>query len=140
MLSKLSASDGAEHLGPAIGKTIASAAVNKHKWTNGSYTYEIDRLELRFTDATGIALEDDAQSCCETRYMSSDDDLSEYTGAKLLSVELREAPSISTDEDYNVHDVQFLAVITDKGEFTCSSHNEHNGYYNGFSIIVKEIV
>jgi hypothetical protein len=41
--------------------------------------------------------------------------------------------------DYDVHEVQFLIVDTDKGSFTCESHNVHNGYYGGFLVVCRPV-
>lgn len=89
---------------------------------------------LRFEFETGEKLNmwDDGQSCCETRYMRTDDNLSEFVGAILLGAELKDAPN--QEDEYGDHEVQFLDIKTDKGVFTMSNHNEHNGYYGGFSV------
>ena len=108
----------------AIGKTIAALKLG-----------EDEALHFVFEDGTKLMLFDDGQSCCESRYMSTDDKLDEYVGAKLLGAEIKEAPGIPME--YEEHDVEFLEVQTDKGVFTMSSHNEHNGYYGGFSITAK---
>lgn len=106
----------------AIGKTVTALSLG-----------EDDALHFTFEDGSRLKLFDDGQSCCEKRYMRTDDDLNEYVGAKLLGVEVRPAPSIP--EEYGEeHDVAFLAVQTDRGEFVMSNHNEHNGYYAGFVI------
>lgn len=99
---------------------------------------EDDSLKFEFTDGRKIRLFDDGQSCCESRYMTTDDDLSEFAGAKLLDMELKTGPNIE-DEYGNDHEVQFLEVKTDKGSFVMSSHNEHNGYYGGFAIVAEVI-
>lgn len=91
-----------------------------------------DALHFAFTDGTRIKLFDDGQSCCESRYMRTDDKLSDFVGAKLLGAEIKDAPNI--EAGYETHEVQFLEVKTDKGSFVMSSHNEHNGYYGGFAI------
>jgi hypothetical protein len=111
----------------ALGKTIASVHLDE----------EESELRFKFTDGTGLKLFDDGQSCCESRYMTTDDDLTYYAGAKFMGVEIKEAPDIE-DEEGDVHEVQFLEVKTDKGVFTMATHNEHNGYYGGFDITIKE--
>jgi hypothetical protein len=78
-----------------------------------------------------LILEDNGQSCCEHRYMCTDD-ARNFAGETLVDVELREAPDVGDASE--VHEVQFLVLKTDKGEFVVSTHNEHNGYYGGFSI------
>lgn len=97
-----------------------------------------DDLLIQFEDGTGLRFVDDGQSCCEHRYFTCDgDDLSEFIGAKYVEAFEKEAPEIGEDE-YDVHEVMFLEVRTSRGSITISAHNEHNGYYSGFGITVKE--
>lgn len=95
-----------------------------------------DELRISFTDGTGIVIWDDGQSCCEHRYMTTDDDLRAFVGATLTSIELRDAPS--KEDEWGEHEVQFLLVNTSLGTFTMETHNEHNGYYGGFLVRIKE--
>jgi hypothetical protein len=107
----------------AIGKKISRV------WLAG------DALHFRLEDGTGFRLSDEGQSCCESRYMVVDDDLEYHAGAVLKDVQLREAAPI--EGEYEVHEVQFLEVHTDKGVISAATHNEHNGYYGGFWIVAK---
>jgi hypothetical protein len=109
----------------AVGKTIAGLTLG-----------DDDALHFVFEDGSRVKLYDDGQSCCESRYMRTDDNLADYVGAKLLGAEIKEAPSIAAE--YDEHEVQFLEVRTDRGVFTMASHNEHNGYYGGFSIVAAK--
>jgi hypothetical protein len=95
-----------------------------------------ERLYIGLTDATGIVLYDDAQSCCEYRHMHTDDRLEEFVGATLLNAEIKDAPDIEGGGE--VHEIQFLEITTSKGPFQMVSHNEHNVYYGGFSIVVRK--
>lgn len=104
----------------SIGKTIARV------WL------EDETLKFEFSDGTKMNVWDGGQSCCESRYMVTADDLSEYAGAILMDMELKDAPEV--EDEYGSHEVQFLDVKTDKGVFQMASHNEHNGYYGGFWI------
>ena len=107
-----------------IGKVISSLSLQD------------DTLTIRFTDGTGVEVYDNGQSCCEHRYMHTDDDLSGVNGGVLYDIELRD---VTCDEsDWEVHEIQFLVVKTSKGEIVMSSHNEHNGYYGGFSIEFRD--
>lgn len=100
--------------------------------------YGENTLSVRFTDGTGIGFTDDGQQCCEARHMSVDgDDLSEFVGAKYVEAFVKDGPEI--EYEYGVHEVQFLEIRTSKGSITVSAHNEHNGYYGGFDIVVEEI-
>jgi hypothetical protein len=91
-----------------------------------------DRLVMTFVDKSILTIQDSGQSCCESRYMRTDDNLAKYVGGKLMDVTLESAPD--SPDEYGQHEVQFLHVKTGKGSFTMSSHNEHNGYYGGFWI------
>lgn len=109
----------------ALGKTIAEA------------TLEDSVLTLQFADGTGIAFKDEGQSCCEHRYMRTDDELVSFFGATFDGAEIKEAPPV--EGEYGSHEVQFLEIRTSKGALTMASHNEHNGYYGGFAIEVSAV-
>lgn len=106
----------------SIGKTIESVTLNNNS------------LNFRFKDSKeSLAVWDDGQSCCESRYMVCADNLKEFEGAQLLGFELKTAPN--QDHEWGEHEVQFLDVQTSKGVFQCANHNEHNGYYGGFHVV-----
>ena len=93
-------------------------------------------LFLHFADGSVVELADEGQSCCEHRFMRTDDDLSELSGSKLLGFELK---STSRERDeFDVHEIQFLDIITSKGIFQLANHNIHNGYYGGFAVTIKQ--
>lgn len=95
----------------------------------------LDANTLKIDLAGGLTIElfDDGQDCCESRYMTCDgDELSYFTGAELRGFSLRSADvDVSS---YDVHEIEFLVVNTDRGEQVFANHNEHNGYYGGFAI------
>ena len=126
-LSLLSGYDeeGVKAYKDAIGKVIAYVVVDTKADPN--------HIRFVFTDHTGLDLYDDAQSCCESRYLHTDDTLDYYKDSILQGVNLKDGPDIG-DED-NSHEQTFLEIVTSKGSFTVVSHNEHNGYYGG--IIIK---
>lgn len=98
-----------------------------------------NRLLLRFDDDVTIALFDNGQSCCESRYMSTDDEVSSLVGNILKHIEAKAGPS-ETGKDGNEHDTCFVEVATNQGFITLVNHNEHNGYYGGFGLSIKETV
>lgn len=102
-----------------------------------SLKIESDNLEMRFEDGTGIAFSDEGQSCCEHRHMSCDDDLNYHVGATFMKAELESGPDVENDGD--CHEQEFLKITTSNGMFTVVNHNEHNGYYGGFSVRVKKL-
>lgn len=94
-----------------------------------------DQLVFTFKDGSVLRMFDDGQSCCESRWMNTDDKLENFVGGKLLDASIEDAPSPKQDDEYDdYHDVQFLHVKTSKGSFTMQTHNHHNGYYGGFII------
>lgn len=105
-------------------------------------TFADDKIQLHFADNTNIIISDNGQECCEYRYIKTDDDVSWLDGKILTKIETKDAPNIvdSFDivDDFKVHEVQFLEIMTNEGCITFASHNEHNGYYCGFSIIIEE--
>lgn len=115
----------------AVGKRIVRAEL----YDDG----DIDELRLWFTDDTAIRIFDDGQSCCEYRYMTTDDDPTAFVGALLENVRVQEGPDVE-DERGNAHEVEFLIVDTSLGSFTLETHNEHNGYYGGFLVVARPLV
>lgn len=118
--------DSVEAFSAAVGKRIASIEMVN------------DELVIGLSDGSRVALYDDGQSCCETRYMRTDDDLSAFVGAELVSAEVRGGPE-EEDECGGVHETAFLVVTTSLGAFTCVTHNEHNGYYGGFALRARAV-
>ena len=122
---------GAPAIDVAIGKTITRM------------TLPDDVLRITFADGYELHISDEGQSCCESRYMTTDDVLDEYVGAVLISVSVLDAPDIPQVPDEtgycseDDHEVQFLRIVTSKGDVTFATHNEHNGYYGGFSIYAR---
>ena len=92
-----------------------------------------DSITLKF-DFGQLTLRDNGQCCCENRYMSTDDDVKSLVGSRFVCYEVKDGPDVSEDDEYEVHDTQFLEIKTDSGFITLVNHNEHNGYYGGFSI------
>ena len=120
----------------AMGKTIKHIELSpppdgSKKWDDDGQ----DTLKVTFDDDSMLTVYDAGQSCCEHRYMRTDDKFEDFVGAQLVSMELKQAPSI--EEEYETHEVQFLELMTSKGALTMASHNEHNGYYGGFAIELR---
>ncbi len=98
-------------------------------------TFSDDSLYLTFTDDEKIRIYDNGQNCCENRYMLCQDDLSVLEGTILRNIEVTSEEEAESSE---CHDVVFLEVKTDKNVISFSTHNEHNGYYGGFSLSIEE--
>jgi hypothetical protein len=90
-------------------------------------------LIFTFEDGYMMALTDQGQSCCEYRYMHTDDNLEDYIGSILMDAEVQ--PGAEEDFEWGeCKDSEFLIITTSKGQFTVVNYNEHNGYYGGFAI------
>lgn len=129
MINALLGQNGAELLEAALGKEITKAGLDP----------DDDAFLMRFADGTGVRLKDDGQSCCEHRYMVCDDDPNRLVGGTLQKVEVVDGPDGEDDEWGNVHEIQFLNITASTGMIQLATHNEHNGYYGGFSIRVFDL-
>ena len=98
-----------------------------------------DHLVMDFKDGSRVSIEDNGQSCCEHRYMSTNDDLAMLTGAMLHDIE-----AVKHEEMYgeygDEHEMLFIAIKTQNGTLTLVFHNEHNGYYGGFGMNLVELL
>lgn len=95
-------------------------------------------LVLGFADGTYLTLRDDGQSCCESRYMTTDDDPASLVGHTLLRIEGKPGTTSSDTEHDTEHETVFVEIATDGGFITIVNHNKHNGYYGGFALCIKE--
>ncbi len=89
------------------------------------------------TPDSEVVIYDDGQSCCEHRYMQTDDDLNYFVGSIFNDLEIKDATGCDTENDS--HEIQFLEIKTSKGVITFANHNEHNGYYGGFAIVTEKL-
>jgi hypothetical protein len=105
-----------------------------------SAVLENDVLTLKFEDGTAMRFWDGAQSCCESRYVTCDDDLSKLVGGELRNIEVKEGPCEDGEGDYgDCHEQAFVEVATNECFVTLCTHNVHNGYYGGFGLCVEEV-
>jgi hypothetical protein len=124
----------------AMGKVIESIKLEQrpNDRIKGDST---DYIILGFSDGTWAHIYDDGQSCCEVRYTRTDDTLEDFIGSKLLDITIKDAPNEvaeqRNDYDPTIHEVQFLELLTSIGPITFSTHNEHNGYYGGFTLEMR---
>lgn len=97
-----------------------------------------NRLRLHLDGKKKIEIWDNGQSCCESRYLSTDDDVLSLVGGKLVRIEVKEGPNQEVEYG-GAHEICFVEVGTDKGFITLTNHNEHNGYYGGFDLTITEV-
>lgn len=97
-----------------------------------------DELRLSFGSQGTLVIRDEGQSCCENRYITTDDKLDDYVGGNLLNIEVKPVPiPVLGSDDGDSHDIEFVEVTTTKGSFVLVTHNEHNGYYGGFYVCAR---
>lgn len=99
-----------------------------------------NRLRLKLDSGKTIEIWDDGQSCCESRFMTTDDDPAYIRGGKLIKIETKNGPDEGDEagEYGECHETCFIEIGTDKGFITLTNHNKHNGYYGGFGLTITE--
>lgn len=121
-----------EYAGKYYGREITHATIKtRNEKSNDS------SLMLTFADGVTVRLSDEGQSCCEMRYMTCDDDVSDLVGGLLVLIESTEGDEKGTEYG-EVHESAFVKVITNKSAITLATHVEHNGYYGGFALRIRE--
>jgi len=108
-----------------VGRTVIAAAMSE------------ERITLELSGGKKIEVWDNGQSCCESRYMRTDDDVQSLVGHTLTRIEAKDAPN--EPDEYGEHEVVFVEIGTDNGFITVANHNEHNGYYGGFGLTITEV-
>jgi len=130
LLRLLGPDDGsADAIKGALGKKIIAFELKENN------------IKIRLEGIGELVITDEGQSCCETRWISTDDDLGSVVGGNLLEINIVDAGEPTVGKTDDVHEMQFLNVKTSRGVIVFQTHNEHNGYYGGFSIaarLVKE--
>lgn len=110
---------------------------NKYSSTYEGYIITTDKQTIK------VGITND-QSCCESfGYLSSEDDLSDFIGSKLLSISV-------VDEYLNSKDIpnsleyldegaaMFINFETSKGLFQLVCYNSHNGYYSHYAVLISK--
>lgn len=110
------------------GRTVVAAVLDQ----------ENERFRITFDDGVQIAIWDDGQSCCENRYMRTDDEPAALIGQKLVRIEAKDGPTTEEGEWGDAHECVFVEIATEGGFITLASHNVHNGYYGGFGLTITE--
>lgn len=113
-----------------INKKIASLKLDRDANDNDG------ALQFVFEDDSEMELYDGARSCCESRWMHTDDDLEYFVGSDFLSIELLCGPT-ETSEYGDGTESMFVHISTSKGKIVLNTYNSHNGYYGGIAISIR---
>lgn len=111
-----------------VGKKIVSAKLDNKG---------VDSLQFELEDGTKYKLWDNGQSCCESRYITTDDNPADLVGQTLISIETRDLPGDERDGD--THEEVSIIIQGDKSAITLVTHNQHNGYYGGFGLTITKV-
>lgn len=114
-----------KELDSLVGRTIFEMEI---------FSTDKDRLMILFEDGAEVTILDIERFCCERRYLTTDSDLTDARGAKILKWDWREYDdeNLGSCEEYFLFELQ-----TTKGNFEFHYHNEHNGHYCGWDICVE---
>jgi hypothetical protein len=81
------------------------------------------------------------QSCCENYgYMTTNDDLKEFEGAELLSIEVVDK-SLNVkiiEREFSEDEAMFVNFNTSKCVMQLVAYNSHNGYYGHDAVLVSK--
>lgn len=84
-----------------------------------------------------VVIYDDGQSCCESRYITvPEGEVRDLNGGRLIALIIKHSENNETSEWGDIHEVDFVEIVTDRHHLTFCTHNEHNGYYGGFNLVV----
>ena len=108
-----------------IGKTISRVVLDD------------DQIKLWFNDNSGIFISDAGQSCCESRYITTDDELTALVGQTLVRIDQEAGPDLPGCGSSKTCFVEIRTA--EGGSVTFVTHNEHNGYYGGFYICIRSV-
>lgn len=118
------------------GSVITKVELIKDKERRWSLAIPPDEsFMMHFQNGERIIIVDDGQDCCESRYMTTDDDIQSLVGHALVSISGKEAQA--TEGDWLVHEIVFVEIQTTGGFITLVNHNDHNGYYSGFQMMIQ---
>lgn len=100
--------------------------------------YTDRQIYLNF-DGCGIEIED-LQSCCETRYFHTDDNIADLIGKPLNRIEQKDTKYGVDDGTHgNVTDVTFLEIQAGTECVSIAAYNHHNGYYGSCNITIEDV-
>ena len=107
----------------------------------------MDGYEIVTDEHTYRVLIDNEQSCCEEwGYLSSEDDLDKFLGAKLKDIKFTDtalnqkkvSDTCGTD-DFDEGGIIFVDFETTNGVLQLAVYNGHNGYYGHGILVTKDM-
>ena len=123
---------------------LAIAEVESHPIKHPiGYTVHYDGYKITTDKQNILVLIENDQQCCESwGYICTNDNMEEFIGANLLSINLTDIAlnnaNLPAEDWCDEREIQFVNLHTDKGLLQLAVYNAHNGYY-GHSIYVQSI-
>ncbi len=74
--------------------------------------FEDDALFISFENGKKIKITDEGQSCCEHRYMTTDDDAKSIIGQTLVGIDVKQGPEGKKSECDEEHETAFIEIVT----------------------------
>lgn len=90
-------------------------------------------LTLGYSNGKRLLLENTVNYCCEHRYITCDDDLSNLRGQQVVSIEVTGVEDCQDGRSAE-HEVAFVKIQFTRECITLASHNRHSGSYSGFHL------
>jgi hypothetical protein len=121
---------------------IHEDATFSHSRVVGQYTYkdDFDGYAIETNERIiKVGISND-QSCCENwGYLTTNDNLQEFVGAKLLGVKMVDtALHVDPIDEKNFYEasLMFVNFETSNGTMQLVAYNDHNGYYGHDAVVL----
>lgn len=118
--------------------SITETTFQNGRWNSNydGYVIQTDKQEIKVGISNG-------QSCCEDwGYLMSNDDLNDFIGAELISLNTTDEQLSTVNFDTEDHwssetAAMFVTFITSNGPLQFIAYNTHNGYYGHDAVLVS---
>lgn len=77
----------------------------------------------------------DRPDCCADKYLDTEEKIDEMKGATIWDIHGFDDRH-PEEREYEMREKNFLHIITDRGIFSWTAYNEHNGYYGSIDLVV----
>jgi hypothetical protein len=105
-----------------------------------TYKHDFDGYAIETNERIIKVGVENGQSCCEDwGYLTTNDTLQEFVGAKLLGIKLVDtALKVEPINEKNFYEAStmFVNFETDRGTMQLVAYNDHNGYYGHDAVVL----
>ena len=110
-----------------------------YKIDGSEYSCTYDGFTIKTNKQEILLLIDNDQQCCENwGYFISNDNVSDFIGQELTSIEIVDT-CLNTEECPKIYegDIMFVNINTNKDTLQFTVYNDHNGYYGHTARIIS---